>query len=398
MKEVKYFFNPEVVAVVGASNNSKKVGNVLMRKLKGFKGKVIPINLRGEKILGKVSYKSVLNYPKKIDLAIIATPAKTVPLLLKQFYKKQIKNVIIVSSGFSEVGNFRFEKKVEKLIKKYRLNVLGPNCFGVMNPSKNLDLTFSKESAKKGNVAFISQSGALGSYVFDLGIKLSGFVSVGNMIDLNFSDFIEYFEKDRKTKKIVIYMEYLKEGKRFIDVGKKSKKEIIVVKSGKTEKGKKAALTHTGNLATNSEIYSGAFKQAGIKEVDSLVKAFGLKQKKFPKIGKNVAIITNAGGAGVLISDKLEKQGHRVFGPLDLLGTATSRDYARALHRIKKDFDSIVVIVTPQTMTAFEDIAKVLVDSFYREKIIAVFLGDKSIGKARKILEEGKVSFVSKVL
>ena len=324
---------------------------------------------------------------------MIATPAKTVSKLLIECGKNKLKNIVIISSGFSEAGNIKREKKLMKIKEKYNLNILGPNCFGIINPSKNLDLTFSKESPKKGFTAFISQSGALGSYIIDRGIKLSGFASLGNISDLDFADFIDYFNRDRKTKRIVLYIEALKQGKKFIEACKKSKKEIIVIKSGKTKKGKQATKLHTGSLATTNEIYSGAFKQAKIKEVESLSKTFRIPQDKiiYALKGKKVMIITNAGGAGALITDQISQAGHTVFGPKDLSGTATPQEYQEALNKLKGDYKTIIVIATPQTMTNMEEIAKVLIESKWKNKIVACLLGKKSVEKAKDILKRNMI-------
>jgi acetyltransferase len=394
------FFNSKSIAVIGASNTPGKVGNIIMKKLDKLKGKVIPINKKDENIEGKKAYKKIIDYPKKIELAIIATPAKTVPRIIEQCAKKEIKNIIIISAGFSEVGNNRLEKKILKLKIKYKLNILGPNCFGMINPKKNLDLTFSKETVKKGKTVFISQSGALGSYILDYKIPLRAFISLGNMIDLNFADWIEYFNEDKKTKKIVCYIESLKDGKRFIEACKNSKKEIIVVKAGKTKKGKDATMSHTASLATDYEIYNGAFKQAKVKQSKSLIRAFGIREENiiYKLKGKKIAIITNAGGAGALLTDQLESQGYEIYGPKDILGTATSKDYKNALNRIKSNYDSIIIILTPQTMSEPEKTACILAESKFKHKIVACFLGNKSIQEAIKILQQNGISYITKAV
>jgi len=241
-KSLDKFFTPKTIAIVGASNNPIKVGYVLMKKLSKFEGEIIPINIKHDEILGKKVYASLREFQKKIDLVIIAIPCEKVKEIIEDCARKKIKNVIVISSGFSEVGNRESERDILKIAKENKMNLLGPNCFGVANPYTNLDTTFANSSAKKGDTAFISQSGALWSYIADISsLKnmpgFSGFVSLGNMADLDFSDFIEYFNKDKNTKKIILYIEKLKQGKRFINVCKKSKKEIIVIKAGKSQKG-----------------------------------------------------------------------------------------------------------------------------------------------------------------
>jgi acetyltransferase len=399
-KKLNSFFNAKSIAVIGASNSPGKVGNIIMKKLNKLKGKVIPINKKGGKIEEKEAYKKLTDYPKKIELAIIATPAKTVPKIIEQCAKKEIKNIIIITAGFSEVGNFKLEKKILNLKFKHNLNILGPNCFGMINPKKNLDLTFSKETVKKGNTVFLSQSGALGSYILDYKIPLRAFISLGNMIDLNFADWIEYFNEDKKTKKIVCYIESLHDGKRFIEACKNSKKEIIVIKSGKTEKGKNATMSHTASLATDHEIYQGAFKQAKVKQSKSLIRAFGIREENiiYKLKGKKVAIITNAGGAGALLTDQLESQGYEVYGPKDILGTATANDFKKALNKIKSNYDSIIIALTPQMMSEPEKTACILAESKFKHKIVACFLGDKSMQEAIKILQKNGISYITKAV
>ena len=391
--KIKQFFNPKTIALIGASENPNKVGNILINKLQNFKGEIVSINNKSQIINKKIAYKTVLLYPKKIDLAIIAIPAKFVIKALKQCAKKQIKNIIIISAGFAEQKNYKLENKLIKIKNKYKLNILGPNCFGIFNPHLNLDSTFSNTTPKKGDIAFISQSGALWSYASDLNIGFSGFVSIGNMNDLDFSDFIEYFNKDKSTNKIILYIEKLKQGKRFIEACKNSKKEILVIKAGKTEQGLKAAISHTASLATDFEVYKGAFTQANVKLKESLAQALSIKKQNIlTKLkGKKTLIITNAGGAGALIIDKLSQKNFEPNKLVDILGTAKANDYRRALERIKDDYKNIIVILTPQKMSQPEETAHILLNSIHKDKIIALFLGDKSIKSAVDILKKNKV-------
>jgi acetyltransferase len=394
-KNLKFFFEPKNIAVIGASENPKKVGGIIMKKSENFSGKIVPVNIKKEIILGKNSYSSVNDYSGKIDLAVIATPAVTVKKILNECGKKKIKNIIVISAGFSEVGNLESEQDIIRTAQKNNINLLGPNCFGVANPYKNLDLTFSNSSPRKGKIAFVSQSGALWSYISDFReIGFSGFASLGNMADLDFIDFIEYFGKDKRTQKIILYVEKLNEGKKFIEVCRKIKKEIVVVKAGKTKKGSEAAISHTGSLATEFEIYRGVFNQAGVKLVDSLASAIGKKREIIlSKLkGKKIAIITNAGGAGALMTDYIEEAGFSVLSSVDLLGTALASDYEMELNHLKyKNYDSVVVILTPQSMSEPEKTAEIIANSKIKNKIIACFLGEKSISGANKILKKNKI-------
>lgn len=410
-KELKNFFEPEAIAVIGASDNPKKVGNSLMKNLTNYKGKIIPINPNHKEIFGKKCYPEVNNYEGEIDLAIIAIPSQFVLESVRECGEKGIKEIIIISSGFSEVGNFELEKKLTEICEKYRINLLGPNCFGVANPHKNLDITFSKTSAQKGEIAFISQSGALWSYVSDYSIDkvgFSGFVSLGNMAGLNFSDFIEYFENDKNTKTIILYIERLKDGKKFIETCKKSKKLIIAIKSGKSEKGSKAAISHTGSLATDFKVYQGAFKQAGVKSADCLFSALNFSRMKIKPKGKKVLIITNAGGAGALETDSCFEKGldiidlpekFKLNNPIDLLGTAVAQDYENFLNKIEKEnfYDSVIVLLTPQKMTEPEKTAEAIVKFSKTKCVVACFLGGKTLEKARKILEDNDVPCLEQI-
>ncbi len=400
-KALKKFLNPKTIAIIGASNHPEKVGYALMKKLSQFKGEVIPVNIKHDEIFGKKVYHSLREYPKKIDLAIIAIPAKSVKETVEDCARKKIKNVIIISSGFSEIGERESEREILRIAKQNKINLLGPNCFGIANPHINFDTTFSNKSAKKGDIAFISQSGALWSYIADISFLkqisgFSGFVSLGNMADLDFPDFIKYFEKDKKTKKIILYIEKIKDGKEFIDICKKSRKEIIAIKAGKSQEGREVVISHTGSLATDFEIYKGAFRQANVKLANSISEALDFKVD-FPKMPKTrTAIITNAGGAAALVTDYLVEQGIKVDKPIDLIGTALPENYKKILEELKA-YQSIVVILTPQTMSQPEETARVLAEFPQKDKIMAFFLGEDSIKKARTILKKAGIPCFTKI-
>jgi acetyltransferase len=399
MKKLKKFFYPRSIAVIGASEHSEKVGGILMHKLQKFKGKIIPINPKHEFVFGNKCYPTITKYSGKIDLVIIATPAKTIKLILTQCARKKIKNIIIITAGFSEIGNTKQEKQITYIAKKYKLNILGPNCFGIVNTKLNLDTTFASSTPKKGNIALISQSGALWSYISDLNIGFSKFASLGNMSDIAFADLIKYLNKDKTTEKIICYIEKLKHGKKFIKVCKKSKKEIVVIKAGKSETGHQAAISHTGSLATNYNIYKSAFKQAKIKQANSIAQALKIPPIKINKKAKKALIITNAGGAGALISDILEDSKIKlVKPPIDILGTATAKDYKTTLNKLKpKNYDLIIVVLTPQKMSQPEETAQIITQMPYKKKVITFFLGDKSIKKAKEILEKNKIKCYTRI-
>lgn len=399
MRKVKKFFYPKSIAVVGASDHQEKVGGILMHKLQTFKGEVIPINPKHKFILENKCYPTLAKHRGKIDLVIIATPAKTVKSILLQCARKKIKNVIIISAGFTEIGETKLEEEVLRTAKENKISILGPNCFGIANPQINLDTTFSMKPAKKGNIAFISQSGALWSYISDLNIGFSKFISLGNMSDLSFTDFIKYLSKDRKTKKIILYVEKITHGKEFIKACRKCKKEIIVVKAGKSETGHQAAISHTGSLATDYKIYKGAFKQAKIKQANSIAQALNLPPIKINKKAKKALIITNAGGAGALISDLLEDNNIKLAkAPIDILGTAQAKDYGTTLNKLKsKLYDLIIVVLTPQKMSQPEETAQIISKMPYKKKIITFFLGNKSVKEAKETLEKNKIKCYTRI-
>jgi len=374
---MKTFLNPKSIAVVGASSTKGKIGYILMQKLKKFNGKVFPVNIKNKTILGKKCYKSILEIKEKIDLVIIAIPAKFVKDILKDCVKKKIKNVSIISAGFSEIGKTSLENELLKVGKN--INILGPNSFGIANPHLNIDLTFSLKTPKKGNIAFISQSGALWSAITEYSLEnnfgFSGFVSLGNMLDVDFSDLITYFNKDSNTKTIVLYIENLKNGKKFMETVKKSKKPVIVVKAGSSEAGKKATLSHTGSLAGSYQIYKAAFKQCNAIPAESLTEAFD-KAKNFTK-AKKIIIVTNAGGPGALLADYCERNNLEIINlpkikfsfnysggnPIDVIGDATDLRFKEVFEKIRKlNFDTLITVITPQQMTPINKIIEELVN------------------------------------
>jgi acyl-CoA synthetase (NDP forming) len=408
----KNFFAPKTIALIGASENESKVGGILLNKLVKSGLKIIPINPNHDSILGLKCYKNVLDYKAKIDLVIIAIPSLFVVGSLIECGKKGITNAIIISAGFSEIGNKKGEEELVKIAGKYKIRLIGTNCFGICNPWAKLDTTFSAIMPKKGDIAFISQSGALWSYISDFsenipGFGFSSFVSLGNMADLEFSDFIEYFSKDKKTKSIVLYVEKIKDGKKFIKACRACKKPIYAIKVGVTEKGSAAAVSHTASLASDYNVYRGAFKQSGVILCDSLISAFEkatgktlIKEKALEnvRIGRKTFIVTNAGGAGALMADYLSEKGFSVVDkPLDLLGTASGSDYFNTLEKLKtKDFfDSIIVILTPQSMSEVRKTAEAIGEfkRQFKKSVVALFLGGKFVKEADKIFEQYDVPY-----
>jgi len=418
---MKQFFNARKIAVIGASRDKNKVGHAILHNLlKNPKLIVYPVNPKAKEILNRHAYPSILDVPNNIDLAIIVVPAKLVPEIIKEIAKKKIKNVIIISAGFSETGNTKLENKIRKIAKENNISILGPNCLGILSPKKKLNATFYEKIPEQGEIAFITQSGAVGVAMLDRAIKdnlgFSGFVSIGNQADIDINQALDYFSKDKDTKVICLYIESLKagKGKEFIDICKKSKKKIIVIKAGKTEIGKKAASSHTASLASDERIYSGAFKQAGIIEVDSLEELFtsAFIITKHKNLGNKAVIITNAGGLGVLAADACSKNKIKVVDiphkiskklkkvlpdtapksdPLDIIGDAQADRYKKVFNILdnKSFFDFFIILLTPQQMT--EPLKTAIAITHLEKPCFVSFIGGKQLNKAIKLLNHYKI-------
>lgn len=434
MKSLDYFFNPKSVAIIGASHNPEKLGYVILSNFVNdpFKRKIYPINPKTIPILGLRVYKSILDVKDDIDLVIIVVPARIVPKILKECVKKKVKAIIIISAGFSEIGDEgkKLEVKCEKIIKDKKIRVMGPNCVGVLDPHFHVDTLFlSREKCgrpKPGNIAFISQSGAVGSTILDWlaeeGIGISKFVSYGNAIDVDESDLIECLGEDTKTKVITVYLEGIERtGKKFMKTAKKvsRKKPIIILKAGKTKKGMKAVLSHTGSLAGSERIYSAAFKQAGIIEAESWEELFDFARafstQPLPK-GNRVAIVTDGGGFGVLATDEAERQGielpepseklkrkiSRVMpsyaiyhNPIDLTGDADAERYRVVVEAClkSKEFDGVIAITLFQVPTLEKRVVDYLIELHkkYKKPLLACAAGGKFTRELSKKLLEGGV-------
>jgi acetyl coenzyme A synthetase (ADP forming)-like protein len=393
------FFSPKSVAVIGASHIPGKIGYVIFENLvRKFGGKVYAVNINTIPILDREVFPSVKKIPDEVDLAIIVIPAQFVPRVLKECVEKKIGAVIIISAGFSESGEAgrKIEEECRRVVGKSRTRVMGPNCIGILDNSSNIDTLFLSEHRlgrpTKGNIAFVSQSGAFGSTVLDClaeeRIGISKFISYGNAMDLNECDFIEYLATDKDTKVITLYLEAVKDGKRFIQTAKRisKSKPIILLKAGKTAAGTKAVASHTASLAGEYRVYSSVFKQTGIIEGASWEEIFDFA-KAFSKqplpTGRNVMIITDGGGFGVLASDECERLGlllpeptdemkkrlRKMFpshvilhNPIDLTGDATAERYATALEEClkSKQYNGVILITLFQIPTLEEKIVEMI--------------------------------------
>ncbi|MEJ2758672.1 MAG: CoA-binding protein, partial [Anaerolineales bacterium] len=321
---LSFFFNPKSVAVIGASSNPEKLGHAVLRNLieSGYtqKGKVYPINPKAEEIAGLPAFKSVTDVPDPIDMAVIVIPYPYVPDVLRTCGAKGIKGVIIISAGFREAGRegVEREREVIRIAKEYNIRIIGPNVLGVLDTFSPINASFAADSPPQGPIAITSQSGALGTAILDWAgagsMGLSKFVSLGNKADVNEVDLLKEWAHDENTNVILMYIEELSAGQEFLaEAAKVSKiKPIVAIKSGVTQAGARAVSSHTGSLAGSEQAYHAAFQQAGVIRADSMEElfdmaiAFGYQ----PELkGKKIAIITNAGGPGILATDALERAG-----------------------------------------------------------------------------------------
>ena len=347
------FFKPKNIAVVGASRNANKVGHqALKNSLETHKGKVFAINPNADEILGLKCYKSIKTIKEKIDLVLLALPAKIVLKAVKEINKKGVKDIIIYAAGFKEIGNNKLEEQLKNYLKKHKIRALGVNCMGTYDAYSPLDTIFNPSykmgrPEKKGGISFVCQSGAAGATILDLmeakGYGISKFISYGNSTVLTETDFLEYLNKDKNTKVICMYIEGIEQGRKFLETAKSCKKPVIVVKGGTTEAGHKATLSHTGSLAGSAEVYFGAFKQANIITAKSLQEMFDIArilEKDIEITGKRVQVLTNGGGYGIMATDTLIKQG--------LIMTEMEKN---SIKQLKKSFPEIVVVKNPIDLT-----------------------------------------------
>lgn len=426
---MKYFFKPESVALIGASTNPEKLGFKILKNLieGGFKGKIYPVNPKGENILNLKCYKSISEIPYFVELAIIVVPAEFVCDIAEECGKKGVKGLIVISAGFKEIGEEgkKREEKLKEIIKKYGVRLIGPNCLGIIDTRNKLNASFAFEMPPEGKISFITQSGALGTAILDWAIKenvgLSKFVSFGNKADVNEIDLIEELKDDEDTNVILLYLEGVSEGRKLIEVARKtiSKKPIIIVKAGKTESGAKSASSHTGSLAGSDIAFNSAVKQSGIIRANTVEELFdyALIFSYQPILkGNRIAIITNAGGPSVMAVDMIEEKGlllsrfsektinllkkylppvSNINNPVDILGDAKADRYEKAIEAVLSDenVDGIIVILTPQIVTQPYETAQSIVRTSkkYEKCVISCFMGGKRVEEGIKILKENGI-------
>ncbi|HUI43981.1 MAG TPA: bifunctional acetate--CoA ligase family protein/GNAT family N-acetyltransferase [Terriglobia bacterium] len=423
------FFAPRTVAVIGATDKPASVGRTILWNLLSnpFGGIVFPINPRHDAVLGIKAYPNIAEAPAAVDLAIIVTPAPTVPAVVAECAESGVKGAIIISAGFREVGPAGAELEAEILAnaRRGRMRVIGPNCLGLMSPLTGLNATFAGAMARPGNVAFISQSGALCTAILDWSLRefvgFSAFISIGSMVDVGWGDVIDYLGDDPRTRSIILYMESIGNPRSFLSAARQValNKPIIVIKAGRTEAAARAAASHTGALAGSDEVLDAAFRRVGVLRVghisDLFYMAEVLAKQPRPK-GPRLAILTNAGGPGVLATDALISEGgelaalapetvarldqllpHHWSGgnPVDILGDATADRYAKAAEIVSKDPDSdgLLVILAPQGMADPTSVAEELKPyaKLDGKPILASFMGGTQVAAAEAILNRANI-------
>ncbi|MBW2739734.1 MAG: acetate--CoA ligase family protein, partial [Deltaproteobacteria bacterium] len=434
MPNLDAIFSPQSVAVVGASTTPGKVGHDIFANILkgGYRGILYPVNPNAKSVLSVRAYPSILDIPDDVDLAIIILPPRIALKAIKEAIEKGVKGVVIISAGFREVGGegLEIENRIVAICKKAGVRVVGPNCLGVINPisSVSLNASFSRRMPKSGNISFISQSGALCTAVLDFAAE---FISIGNKADVDELDLLRYMHNDKDTEVIMIYLEELKKGREFVESVKKITSgdrptPILVIKSGRTTAGARAAASHTGALSGSEAVYDAIFKQAGIIRVDSINElfdyaiAFAYKNKsetgKFTRKvpgGNRVAIVTNAGGPGIVATDMTVSSGLKLakfhketiealeshlpltanlHNPVDIIGDAAQDRYENAISSVIKDegVDGALVILTPQSMTNALGTAEAIVriDRRTHKPVLCCFMGIFDVSSGVKYLQE----------
>lgn len=432
-ENLENFFNPRSIVVIGASNDPQKIGFALVSNLiKNPKRKIYPVTLSEKKIMGMKAFSSVLEIDEPLDLAIIAVRADVVPNILAECGEKKIPNAIIISSGFKESGQSgrELEELISQIAKEKKITLLGPNCLGVINTKNQLNASFSGKEPLVGKLAFISQSGALGTALIDLaigeGVGFSKFVSLGNEAQLTEVDFLKYLEKDQETSAILMYLENLNNGPIFLDLIKRitAKKPVVVIKAGMGSHGNLAVQSHTGALAPQAAVFVAACKQAGAVTVSSIRGFFNvvkiLSQANDPlKPLQKLIILTNGGGPSVIAADLIDRSKSvslmalsektkeslkevlptmaAVGNPVDIIGDALAERYDKALAILSEveEADAIMVILTPQMMTEAVETAKVLAKYKNKKIILPVFIGMPSVEAGRiELIKNGFSSFL----
>jgi acetyltransferase len=424
VENLEKLFNPKRVAVIGASDKEGSVGAKLLQNLigVGYKGAVYPVNPFRPVVQGITAYPAIERIPRQVDLAVIATPAHTVPQITEECGKAGVSALVIISAGFKEAGEEgeKLEKQILEFKNRYNMRIVGPNCLGVMRPSTKLNATFANKAANPGRIAFLSQSAALCASVLDWAseahVGFSAIVSVGSMLDVDFGDLIDYFGTDPQTKSIVLYVESIRSARKFMSAarGFARAKPIMVVKAGKFRESAEAAICHTGALCGEDAVYDAAFKRAGIVRVEAISDLFNcaetLAMQPNPR-GPNLTIITNAGGPGIIATDVLMAKGGKLsslsaqtiqtlngilpsycskLNPVDVLEEADTERFEKVMENCFKDpnSDGFLIIYTPQGASDPVETAKAIAELSNKtaKPVLTCLMGEDACWKARQIL------------
>jgi acetyltransferase len=417
-------FAPASVAVIGATSRPNTVGRTILENLLngGYQGKVYVVNPNHDEVLGVKAYRNIRDTPEKVDLAIVATPAATVPQIIRECVDAGAKSAVVISAGFKERGaeGAALEKQIREQLRLGSMRLIGPNCLGLINPAIGLNATFAKGAPQLGNVAFLSQSGALLSAILDWSrreaVSFSAIVSTGSMLDVGWGDLIYYFGDDPHTKSILLYMESVGDARSFLSAAREVAltKPIIVIKAGRSPAASRAAASHTGALTGSDEVLEAAFRRSGVLRVHNIADLFYMAEvlgrQPRPR-GPRLTILTNAGGPGVLATDALVANGGELAelspeslrrldeflpahwshnNPIDILGDADPERYARALEIASNDpnSDGLLVILAPQGMTDPAQIAERL-RPYAKESgkpVLASWMGGDSVAAGEAAL------------
>ena len=428
IRNLDKMFNPRSVAVIGASDKPKSIGAALMDNMlrAGYRGPVLPVNPHATATHGIMAYKDVASLPMVPDLAVLATPPDSIAPLVAELGARGTRAAVILTAGFAEGEAKVGKERAAELLAAARphlLRVVGPNCLGIAVPGIGLDATFAPAPLLAGNIAFLTQSGAMATTVLDWalprGIGFSAVVSMGDMADVDFGDLLDYFALDEKTEAILIYAEAVTQARKFMSAARRAArvKPVIVVKSGRAEEGARAATSHTGALAGADVVYEAAFRRAGmlrVNEVEELFDAATTLARSSPQRGNRLAILTNGGGAGVLATDRLIEEGGRLAAlspatieklnavlpatwshgnPIDIIGDADAERYAKALSVVMEDeaSDAAVVLYCPTAVASAADAAKGVTSVLGRpdapkKNVFASWMGETSVAEGRAAL------------
>lgn len=427
------FLSPKSIAIIGASEKSG-IGRAIFSNIKsGYKGRIYPVTPSNEFVFGLKAHKSVLDIPEEIELAVVATPNKIVPQVMEEVGKKKIKGAIIVSAGFKEVDEqgALLEKEVATICKKYGTRVIGPNCLGIMSLSKDnmMNATFLKITPKYGGIALVSQSGAICAATVEdamaQGIGFSKVISMGNKVDMDENDVLELLYRDPDTRVIIMYLEDIHDGRRFMEIAKKTtlknRKPIVVLKAGRTPEGARAAMSHTGALMGADEVYDALFIQSHVIRVDSMQELFDLatafSKQPVPDGNKGIVIVSNAGGPAIISTDSCSKYGIKMAdisssrdtiaqvipkhgsarNPVDIVGDADFNRFERVLTEVvaNPNVGSIVTMCTPSATLDYNDLARTIVKTTVNsgKTSFAALMGLAEGTENKQILSDGGIPY-----